>query len=84
MPFDKVAAAVGRTPAAVCQIAARAGRHVTAGAPRMDVYRSQHAAVVAVGVLTLHHGRVRRVGSVLAPDKLTHTHPDAESGQELT
>ena len=46
MPFDDVARAVGRTPAAVRQLASRARRHVTAGTPRVDVGRAEHDRVV--------------------------------------
>jgi len=166
VPFDEVAVVVGRSPAAVRQLAARARQHVSAGAPRVKVDRGQHAAtvaaftqaavsgdlaalllvldpdvtltsdggghvsaarrpvhgadrvarfllgmdsrnapgqrlvplsvnngpalalldgdqVVAVAVLTLHDGRIRRVDLILAPDKLTRTHPGADTKQEL-
>lgn len=46
MPFTEVAEAVGRTPAAVRQLAARARAHVSAGAPRVDVSRHEHDAAV--------------------------------------
>ncbi len=161
VPFDEVAGVVGRAPAAVRQLAARARRHVAAGAPRVDVDHGQHSATVAaftraaiggdlaalllvldpdvtltsdgggqvnaarrpvrgadrvarfllgiasrrapgqrliplsvnrspavglldgeqliaVGVLTLHSGRVRRVDLVLAPNKLTRAQPSAK------
>ncbi len=47
LPFPEVAVAVGRTPAAVRQLASRARRHVAASTPRMEVDRSEHDEVVA-------------------------------------
>ena len=46
LPFADVADAVGRTPEAVRQLARRAGQHVTAGTPRVEVDRSTHDRVV--------------------------------------
>lgn len=42
MPFPNVARVVGRSPAAVRQLAARARPHVAAGAPRLDVDAAEH------------------------------------------
>ncbi|MDN5918045.1 MAG: RNA polymerase sigma factor SigJ [Pseudonocardia sp.] len=47
LPFPEVADAVGRSPAAVRQLAARARRHITAAAPRLDVDAVQHEAAVS-------------------------------------
>lgn len=47
MPFPEVAAAVGRTPEAVRQLASRARKHVAAGTPRLEVDRGAHDRVVA-------------------------------------
>lgn len=46
MPYDEVAAAVGKTPAAVRQVARRARAHVAARRPRVEVSRSEHRTVV--------------------------------------
>ncbi|MEU4745698.1 sigma-70 family RNA polymerase sigma factor, partial [Actinosynnema sp. NPDC023658] len=42
MPFPEIAAVVGRSPAAVRQLAVRARAHVAAGAPRVDVGTAEH------------------------------------------
>jgi RNA polymerase sigma-70 factor, ECF subfamily len=47
MEFTEVARAVGRTPAAVRKLAARARKRVAAGTPRLEVDRGTHEAVVA-------------------------------------
>lgn len=44
--FEDVATTVGRSPAAVRQLAARARKHIEAGAPRLDVDPQQHRDVV--------------------------------------
>lgn len=46
MPFPEVAVTVGRTPAAVRQLASRARAHVAAGAPRVTVTPAQHDSAV--------------------------------------
>ncbi|WP_243060197.1 RNA polymerase sigma factor SigJ [Nocardioides sp. SR21] len=46
MPFADVAAAVGRTPEAVRQLARRAREHVAAGTPRVSVDAGTHDRVV--------------------------------------
>ncbi|MGZ8177407.1 RNA polymerase sigma factor SigJ [Williamsia sp. SKLECPSW1] len=46
MPFAEVAETVGRTPAAVRQLASRARSHVAAGAPRVAVTADQHDSAV--------------------------------------
>src|SRR3954470_1495176 len=46
MTFTDVAAAVGRSPAAVRQLAARARKHIEAGTPRVAVHPTAHAAAV--------------------------------------
>jgi RNA polymerase sigma-70 factor (ECF subfamily) len=46
MPFPEVAAVVGRSPAAVRQLAVRARVHVAAGAPRVEVGGGDHARTV--------------------------------------
>jgi RNA polymerase sigma-70 factor (ECF subfamily) len=45
-PYDEIAVVVGKTPAAVRQIAHRAREHVAARRPRMQVDRAEQLAVV--------------------------------------
>lgn len=67
MPFGEVAAAVGRTPAAVRQLAARARAHVAARAPRVAVDDTEHRAVVAAFVRASTEGDLRGLLAVLDP-----------------
>src|ERR671913_488009 len=45
-PYDEIAVAVGKTPAAVRQIAHRAREHVAARRPRVQVDRAEHQQIV--------------------------------------
>src|ERR671911_3203778 len=45
-PYDEIAEAVGKTPAAVRQIAHRAREHVAARRPRIQVDRAEHQQIV--------------------------------------
>ncbi|SEK96618.1 RNA polymerase sigma-70 factor [Streptacidiphilus jiangxiensis] len=67
-PYEEVAEAVGKSPAAVRQIARRARDHVTAGRPRVRVSRSEHRAVTDRFLAALHTGRLQDLLDVLAPD----------------
>ena len=67
-PYDEVAGAVGKSPAAVRQIARRARSHVAARRPRVRVSRSEHEAVVARFVTALHTGRIQDLLEIMAPD----------------
>ncbi|AKF10429.1 RNA polymerase sigma-70 factor [Sandaracinus amylolyticus] len=67
-PYDEIAAAVGKTPAAVRQIAHRAREHVAARRPRMQVTRAEQEAVIARFLEALTDGDVRGLVEVLAPD----------------
>jgi RNA polymerase sigma-70 factor (ECF subfamily) len=68
MPYEEVGEAVGKTPAAVRQIARRARDHVAARQPRVTVSRSEHKAVVDRFVAALHTGRIQDLLEVMAPD----------------
>ncbi|MGQ4363690.1 RNA polymerase sigma-70 factor [Streptomyces sp. SAS_272] len=68
MPYDEVAEAVGKTPAAVRQVARRARYHIAARQPRVKVSRSEHTAVVDRFVAALHTGRVQDLLEIMAPD----------------
>jgi RNA polymerase sigma-70 factor (TIGR02957 family) len=68
MPYDEIAAAVDKSPAAVRQIAHRAKDHVAARRPRVRVVRSEHAEVVDRLVRALNTGSLQGLMDVLAPD----------------
>ena len=68
MPYDEIADAVGKSPAAVRQIAHRAKSHVTARRPRVRVVRSEFEEVVGRLVAALNTGDLQGLMDVLAPD----------------
>ena len=68
VPYDEIADAVGKTPAAVRQIAHRAKAHVSARRPRVQVVRSEHEEVVERLVAALNTGDLQSLMDVLAPD----------------
>src|SRR5215211_2976971 len=68
VPYDEIAEAVGRSCAAVRQIAHRARRHVAARRPRMQVSRTEQQQVVERFLAALTTGDVRGLMDVLAPD----------------
>ena len=68
LPYDEIADAVGKTPAAVRQIAHRAKDHVSARRPRVRVVRSEHEEVVNRLVRALNTGDMQGLMDVLAPD----------------
>ncbi len=59
---------VGKSPAAVRQIAHRAKEHVAARRPRMQVERSEQAAVVEKFLAAVRGGDMQDLLAVLAPD----------------
>ena len=67
-PYDEIAAAVGKTPAAVRQIAHRAQQHVTARRPRVRVSRAEQEAVVERFLAAVRDGDLQGLLDVLAPD----------------
>lgn len=67
-PHREIAEVVGKTPAAVRQIARRARAHVAARRPRMDVDRDQQQAVVEKFLAAASTGDVAGLMAVLAPD----------------
>lgn len=67
MPFDQVAQAVGRSPAAVRQLASRARRRVAAQAPRVDVDRETHERVVTAFLGAAAGGDLARLVALLDP-----------------
>ncbi|GAA2042045.1 RNA polymerase sigma-70 factor [Agromyces tropicus] len=68
LPYDEIADAVGKTPAAVRQIAHRAKEHVAARRPRMQVERAEQLAVVERFMVAFNTGDVQGLMDVLAPD----------------
>ncbi|HWM22472.1 MAG TPA: RNA polymerase sigma-70 factor [Ilumatobacteraceae bacterium] len=67
-PYDEIADVVGKTSAAVRQIAHRAREHVAARRPRMQVDRAEQLAVVEKFVAAISTGDVQGLMEVLAPD----------------
>ncbi|MHA6623828.1 RNA polymerase sigma factor SigJ [Pseudonocardia sichuanensis] len=73
LPFGEVAEIVGRTPAAVRQLAARARKHVREGAPRADTDPRRHRAVVDAFTTALENGDVDGLLRLLDPDVVLHS-----------
>ena len=67
-PYEEIADAVGKTGAAVRQIARRAREHVAERRPRMQVDRAEQEQAVQRFLDALHSGDVHRLLEVLAPD----------------
>jgi RNA polymerase sigma-70 factor, ECF subfamily len=71
VPYDEIAAALGKSSAAVRQIAHRAREHVAARRPRMSVSRAEQQQVVERFLAALTTGDVQALMDVLAPDVVT-------------
>ncbi len=67
-PYDEIAGALDKSPAAVRQIAHRARDHVAARRPRMAVSRAEQRAAVERFRSALQTGDLRGLLDVLAPD----------------
>ena len=67
-PYDEIAEAVGKSPAAVRQIAHRAKEHVAARRPRMEVKRDEQEAAVERFLAAVQGGDMQDLLAVLAPD----------------
>ena len=67
-PYDEIAAAVGKSPAAVRQIAHRARDHVAARRPRMPVSTTEQHEAVDRFLAAIRHGDLQGLLDVLAPD----------------
>jgi RNA polymerase sigma-70 factor (ECF subfamily) len=70
VPYDEIAEALDKSPAAVRQIAMRARKHVAARRPRISVSRSEQERVVERFLAALTSGDVPGLLEVLAPDVL--------------
>jgi RNA polymerase sigma-70 factor (ECF subfamily) len=67
-PYDEIAEAVGKSPAAVRQIAHRARHHVAARRPRMPVSTAEQQEAVDGFLAAARHGNLQGLLDVLAPD----------------
>ena len=67
-PYDEIAETVGKSAAAVRQVAHRAREHVAARRPRMEVSRTEQRAVVERFVAAVTQGDLQGLLDVLAPD----------------
>jgi RNA polymerase sigma-70 factor (TIGR02957 family) len=68
LPFDEIATATDKSPAAVRQIAHRARSHVAARRPRVDVDRAEQRQAVERFMLALRTGDLQGLMDALAPD----------------
>lgn len=68
MPYGEIAEAIGKSTAAVRQIARRAREHVAARRPRVRVSRSEQQAVVERFLVALRTGQLRELMEIMAPD----------------
>jgi len=71
VPYEEIADAVAKTPAAVRQIAHRAKSHVAARRPRTRVEPSEHERAVNRLVTALNTGDIQGLMDVLAPDAVS-------------
>lgn len=67
-PYDEIAGVVGKTPAAVRQIAHRAREHVASRRPRMQVDKTQQRAAVDMFLAAISTGDIQALVETLAPD----------------
>jgi len=68
MPYGEIAEAIGKSAAAVRQIAWRAREHVPARRPRVRVSRSEQQAVVERFLVALRTGQLQELMEIMAPD----------------
>ena len=68
LPFDKVGEVVGRSPAAVRQLAARARAHVEEGKPRFPADAEEEERIVTAFALAWQEGDHEALLGVLDPD----------------
>ena len=68
VPYDEIAEALDKSPAAVRQIAHRAREHVAARRPRMQVSSTEQREVVERFLVAVQQGDVQGLLEVLAPD----------------
>ncbi|XVQ07343.1 RNA polymerase sigma factor SigJ [Spirillospora sp. CA-255316] len=68
VPFPEIAQVVGRTPAAVRQLASRARRHVEDGRPRTPATRAEQQELVQAFTAACQHGDLPALIALLDPD----------------
>ncbi|MFJ4711613.1 RNA polymerase sigma-70 factor [Streptomyces sp. NPDC088785] len=68
VPYEEIAAALGKSAAAVRQTARRARAHVAARTPRTRVGRAEQREVVTRFLAALRTGRLQELMEVMAPD----------------
>ncbi|WP_028653029.1 RNA polymerase sigma-70 factor [Nocardioides halotolerans] len=68
LPYDEIAEAVDKTPAAVRQVAHRARSHVEARRPRTETTAAERSAVVERFLAAAATGDLQSLMDVLAPD----------------
>jgi RNA polymerase sigma-70 factor (TIGR02957 family) len=68
MPYDEIAEAIGKSAAAVRQIARRAREHVAARRPRTPVSRAEQQAVVERFLAALRTGQLQQLMDLMAPE----------------
>ncbi len=68
LPFTDIAVTVGRSPAAVRQLAARARAHVSSRAPRVEVSHAQHENAVRSFIAAAAGGDLTLLLRALDPD----------------
>ncbi|HEU4656616.1 MAG TPA: RNA polymerase sigma factor SigJ [Capillimicrobium sp.] len=68
LSFDEVAEVVGRSPAAVRQLASRARRHVEEGRPRFPPTRAEQLELVGAFAAACLEGDLDRLVQILDPD----------------
>ena len=68
LPYEEIAEAVGKSAAAVRQIAHRAREHVTARRPRMSVSRAEQQEAVERFRIAVSNGDLQGLLDVFAPD----------------
>ena len=68
IPYDEIAEAVGKSPAAVRQIAHRARDHVAARRPRVQVSTTEQQEAVDRFLVAIRNGDLHGLLDVLAPD----------------
>jgi len=72
LPFDEVAEVVGRSPAAVRQLAARARRDVAAARPRFTSSPAEHSSVLSAFMTACGEGDLPGLVALLDPDVVFH------------
>jgi RNA polymerase sigma-70 factor (ECF subfamily) len=68
LSFEEIASVVGRSPAAVRQLASRARRHVESGRPKLPPTLAEQREVVAAFAAASHAGDLERLVTLLDPD----------------